>query len=395
VFNETLLHTPKISFELPEILPVYTRDFSLLAYTSHKQGKQPLGYINNLVTNWKRSKTFVGGAWQGSFTIKAQHGILEQWFYNHLGYHIKELSFGFTTWEGFVYEMDLVSPGTEGKEIKRWKRRRMSYETLANSIRCDYTDPDTGATGSTAWVKNLNSIARYGQKDEIIQRNLNATNALEAANEYLTLSSDPRPILVSFEKPAEESFLEVTVAGYISTANFRYTTTDDASTSTVGDWIDDIVTTDLSDFMTIAIHVANSRSIVKKLSSPTRALRLLEDLLTLRDGSGNRFNLVFTGPASWYHVWQNNPLGILRGGVLRRVGGADLEQTPRIIEPGIYRDADYTAHAPNLVADNSFFQQPSDFMLETIEVDAEGGVIPRLGVYEDEEALRTFQFKEG
>jgi hypothetical protein len=325
---------------------------------------------------------------------------LEKWFYERLGAHIEEYSYGQKTWQGFIWEMDLVAPDRTLGSIRRWKRRRVSYDTLANYVRCDYTDPDTGTSGSTTWASDSGSIARYGRKEEIIQRNLNSTNAAEARDEFLELFASGSPQLISFEKPTGVPFLEVTVAGYISTASFRHTATADGTTSDVGTWVQDILDTDL-EFLTAGRVAANTRTIKQKLSTPTRALTVLEDLLTLRDGSGNRFNITtqsdsVSPPQIHYEQWTNTPVGSLRGGRFYGAGSADLETSPRIMIPGIYRDQDYLGEALSrrVSATNSFYATPADFLLETVEVDKEGGVVPRLGVYQDEEALRTFVFKE-
>lgn len=370
------------------------RDYSLRAYTPVKLNESPLGILSNAAFEWKRSKTFVGSDLIGTFTLMGPIDILEHWFYDLLGAHIEEHSFGQQTWEGFIWEMDLAAPGHTRSPARRWKRRRRSYETLFNRVRCDYTDPDTGITGSTAWVSDSASIARYGQKEEIIQRDLNATNALEAANEYLETFAFAPPLLISFDAPSEAAFLEVTVVGYWATAAFRFTATADGSTSDVGSWVDDIFTTDL-EFLTNRKVASNSRAIVQELSTPTRANQVLEDLLTLRKPiSGDRYNIeVWNEREIVYLDFPNDPIGKLSNGELQTLGGATLEQTPRVIEPGIYRDMDYQAGVFQQVpGSNSYFATPADILIETIEVDAEGLVIPRLGVYSDEEALRTFAF---
>ena len=389
---------PSVIRELREVESIYARDYSLRAYTPYKLGKKPLGFVSNVATEWQRSTTFTGGPWRGTFTIKGPIDVLEVWFYEGLGRHIEEYAYGQKTWVGLVWEMDLVAPDRTNREVKRWKRRRISYEPVANRVRCDYTDPDDNSTGSTSWYSDAASIARYGQKEEIIQRNLNSTNAAEAAQEYLELFAVPIPELISLERPSEEPMLEVTVTGYISTANFRFTATANDSTTDIDTWISDIFDTDLAEFFYTNRVATNARTIVQALTSPTRAWTLLEDLTTLRDGSGNRFNVTTDADRRGirYKLWTNAPIGKLMGGALKTIPGSDLESVARMIQPGIYRDVDYlgtvaSRHVTNL---SSFFASPADFLLDTVEVDDEGGFVPRLGVYEDEEALRTFVFKK-
>lgn len=380
--------------ELPQITSLTdpSRDFALRVYTPLKLGKKPVGIITNVIVDWKRSVTYVGGPWRGSFKIYAPEDILEQWFYDRLGYHIEEHSYGQKLWSGLVWEMDLVT--VRGK---RSKRRRRSYEDIFNYVRCDYTDPDTGVTGSTSWYLDQASINRYGRKEEIIQRNLDATNAAEAAQEFLELSAPGAVKLVGIEQAVEQSYLEVTVAGYVATASFRFTATADDSSSTVSGWVDDILTTDTSEFLIKWTVATNSRSIKQSLTTPTRALSILEDLLTLRDGSGNRFN-IFVRPSRriLYYQIDPTPIGIIRNGNFHSSGGVNLEDTPRLVGPGIYRDMDYAAGTKGrrIPTSSSFFLVPADFLLETVEVDEKGTISPRLGVYADEEALSSFTFKD-
>ena len=386
-----------IEMTLPDLFtPVKTGDYSLRAYQSVKQGLKGLGFISNTARDWSRTKMFTGGDWLGTFNVIAPLDVLEDWFYEKLGAHIEEYAYGDLTWEGFIWEMDLVTPDRTVRPVKRWKRRRRSYETLFNKVRCDYVDPGTDESGSTSWYEDTASQNRYGIKEEIIQRNLNETNAQEAAQEFLELYADGAPTIVAFEKPAKEPFLEITVAGYVATANFTFAASADDSSDDVDGWITDIF--DELEFLTTGRVATNARSIQKSLSTPTRNWDLLEDLLGLRDGSGNRFNIVTKpGRTIDYVSWTNTPVGKLVDGAFETLQGTDLETIPRIMDPGIYRDSDYigTAETRNVAATNSFFESPADFLLESIEVDKDGAIVPRLGVYDDEEAVRTFTLGEG
>jgi hypothetical protein len=384
-----------VTVTLPPTFPTLSRqlrrgDYTLRMFTSVAQGKQPIGTITADVFDWKRSKTFVGTDWRGTFKMRGPQTVLEKLFYEGLGYHIQEHSYGGRTWIGFIWEMDLVTPGG-----RRARRRRRSYDTLFNYVRCDYTDPADGTTGSTSWYSDNASIARYGRKEEILQRNLNATNAAEAAQEFLELSSGASPTLVSFEGNVDEPILEVTLAGYITTASFRFTLTTDNSASTVSNWVTAVVNTDCEFLSPLKIDT-NSRSIQRSLTTPTRALTLLEDLLSLRDGSGNSFNIV-TNPDRKlsYKQLSNSPIGQIRGGVFHTMSGQNLEDVPRIMQAGIYRDSDYLAgiKGQTVLTSNTFFATPADFLLETVEINETGEVVPRLGLYEDEEAVTTFTFE--
>ena len=301
------------------------------------------------------------------------------------------------SWEGMVWELDFVDYDVLGwtRYSKRGRRRRRSYEDMFNRVMVAYTTPG-GVSGETAWYDDLISQGIYGIKEEVIYRDIAASGAAEVAQEFLAMHSYPDARLIALEENVEEPLLEVTVVGYIATANFRFTQTIDDSSSNVGAWVEDIFDVDLLEFLIRSRRAPNTRSIDQSLDERMRALSLLENLLTLRDGSGTQFNItVGPGRLISYDVWSPTPIGYFWNGLLTTHLYDSLEDRPRLIPPGIYRDMGFIPQAVPVVTTNSFFERPQDFLLETIEIDDEGRVIPRLGVYEEEESLRIFDLEEG
>ncbi len=371
------------------------KDYTLFLNGRIISGFSSIMELTGIAEKWKRSTTFTGGPWQGTFTIKGDPSFLEQLFYEALGYHVIEKSYGEKTWEGMIWELDFVDYDQFGtRYAKRGRRRRRSYENLYNRVMVAYQTPG-GVAGETAWYDDELSQELYGTKEEILYRDIDATNAAEIAQEFLAMHSYPDSQLIALEENVDEPSLEVTVVGYVATANFKFTGTIDDSSSDVDAWISDIFDTDLQEFLQPSRVDANARVINQSLDERMRAWSLLENLLTLRDGSGNQFNIVVeTGREITYRQWDPTPIGYFWNGALTSPVYDSLEDRPRFVRPGIYRDMGYMPQQQSVATYNSFFERANDFLLETVEIDEDGRVIPRLGVYESEESLRVFRFED-
>ncbi len=372
-----------------------TKDYDLKLFAHPLQGKKAVGNMTQVINDWARSTTFTGGPWQGTFKVFGEKEYLEQWFYEYLGYHLEEVSFGQTTWEGFIWEIDFVDfDKTHWTRLtQRGRRRRRTYETLFNKVKVAFTDPTSGNSGETSWREDTISQARYGIKQEVIYRDVQSFIAENIAEEFLNMHSYPDPELIALEEGVEEPYLEVSVVGYVATAQFQFTGVTDDSSSDVGTWVEEIFDTDLQ-FLTRSRRVPNTRSIQQSLGERMRAWDLLENLLTLRNTAGTEnYNItVEPGRLISYDVWSPTPIGYFWNGALTTPNFDNMEERPRLIRPGVYRDTGYISGFATKAVSGSFFETPQDFLLETVEVDAEGEIVPRLGVYVDEESLRTFKF---
>src|SRR3990172_105740 len=83
-------------------------DYSLMLYSSAKDGKAPRGDITGMVSSWRRSIRLQGGFWSGQFAIEAEPlSVIQQIYYESLYDHFTERTGGDVTWEGWVYDMSL------------------------------------------------------------------------------------------------------------------------------------------------------------------------------------------------------------------------------------------------------------------------------------------------
>jgi len=173
-----------------------------------------VGDITDRALKWKRSIRAMGGFWQGSFRLEGDINFLQSAFYDWLGFDLQERSDGDITWEGMIYEMDLVTGGVQ---------RRRSFDQMANRIMTRYVNPSNETTDS-AWVTNDTSIGRYGQKDEILALDGVPQPAAESARDRALVEwAWPWARPVGPWKQGDQ-YLDVLACGYIFTLNWRYVT---------------------------------------------------------------------------------------------------------------------------------------------------------------------------
>jgi hypothetical protein len=188
--------------------------YSLRLYSPILQGQTFVGELGGMATNWRRSIRAMGGFWQGSLTLEAPISVLEQFFYEYLAFHFEERCSGTITWEGLVYEMDL-NRGDGHPPRKR------SLDLMANAVKATYAH-DNGIS-ETAWATLDASIKRYGRKDEWISLDNYPQTVAEKRRDTLLNQVAwpwPRPQKsLSQTKPS----LQVTVCGYVFTANWKFT----------------------------------------------------------------------------------------------------------------------------------------------------------------------------
>jgi hypothetical protein len=163
---------------------------------------------------WRRSIRSLGGYWQGRFMLEGSIDELSGLFYNWLEFHLVEQVRGVTTWEGMIYEMELAHGGV---------KRRRSLDLMANRVRVDYRDVNN-EDQETAWASQAQSVARYGQKEEIERLDSMTAPGAEAMRDRLLGElAWPWARPVSVHKTAQTT-LSVVACGYAFTANWRYCT---------------------------------------------------------------------------------------------------------------------------------------------------------------------------
>jgi hypothetical protein len=241
--------------------------------------------FTGIARGWRRSTRAVGGYWLGSFTLSdISRDILMWWYNNYLGKTVEEQTLGMTSWEGLIYEMDLTLNGIR-------YRRTLDREWWHNKINVYYRDGNVQA--STGWTEDTDSSDEYGEMNYI--DTVGEATAAGAAAVVLTRLEDyafPRSRMTGglefSDKPgrAAGDQLQVTVAGYASTMNWRYreasiaaTAADTAITTLVG----------ASEFITAGTIEANTLSIDADCTTPQRLWDLCEDIILQGDASGNRW----------------------------------------------------------------------------------------------------------
>lgn len=360
-----------------------------------------IGDITYKVSKWRRSTALSGGSWRGTFRLDGTKEELEDWFYNGLGRHIEEHSNGRLTWSGFIWEIDYVQPAefTWFTSNKRGRRQRRTLEPLLNEVMAVYTDPSTDppTTGETAWQSDDASKAHWGTKQEIIYETLDATAALQRAQDTLAAFAIPFPEVVGIENNAPEPYIEVVVAGYVNTAQWLYVTTDNGNQDDISDWINDLLDTDINNTFLIKGSIAsNLNDVYRYLPNARKAWEVLEDLVTLRGPADERYIFEITPDRVInYKEWSREPIGYFFNGRFVDLGYNNLEDTPREIRPGVYRSLGFgdPSYKSTLSAD-SLLLAPQDFLLESIEIRENNTIVPRLGFFDQEESLRSFVFKK-
>lgn len=352
-----------------------------------------------VLTEWRRSTTFFGGPWMGSFKLTGNLVALQDWFYAGLGRHVEESSRGQTPWEGYIWEMDLVEPAeyTVHASSLRGRRQRRTLEGVFNRVKTVYTDPsDDNATGETSWYEDTVSQGLYGKKEEILYIEGTPAHAQNRAQEFLKYSSVSQPVTVGIEGNVTEAFLEVTVVGYVTTARYRFTQTANNTSDAIADWIEAIFDTDL-EFLTTGRVASNTATVYRYQSQTSKALDLLEALVTLQGPSDERYYFnVEPGRIINYLEWDPTPIGLFWNGRFATMDHDSLEEQPRLFQPGIYRHTNYlpSQYASMYLGDTAFFEKPTDFLVDTVEVTEKGVLVPKLGLYDAEESLRSFVFEE-
>jgi hypothetical protein len=365
-----------------------------------------LGNLDGIASGWSRDTGWEGGPWRGSFRLDGSPEELEDWFYNGLGRHIEEISEGMVTWTGLVWEVDIVQPSKLSwlTEYPGWlihapakgRRQRRTLEEVFNKVRVQYTDPSTdpATTGETAWQEDELSQDQWGAKEEILYENMDSTTALNRAQEFLDRAATAVPFMVGLEENVTDTYVEVTVVGYVATGQYSFVTTASGGKDDISDWVDAILGADIGPFLTKGVVDSNSAQIYKYLSNARRGWEVLEDLVTLRDDSGNRFQLVVTPDRVVnYRQWDREPIGYFWSGKFVTLTYDDLEVNPRLMPPGVYRASGFSgSEIPPLASGTPLLLSPNDFIVESIEVNEDDTFSIRLGVYDEEEALRSFAF---
>jgi len=336
--------------------------------------------LENVTQDWRRSIRVQGGYWQGSFTVEGDSSFLQNFFYRYLGNHVAEKVGQLATWEGLVYEMELDLEGV---------RRRRSLDLLSNRVKCDYTDT-AAAAQSTAWATDANSIARYGQRDEVVSLAGGQYPLATAQARRSTQLLDrgwPWAHPVAITEPGSPK-LTVSVCGYIFTANWRYVTSADAATGNVDAWLSSIVSTDCEFLSSVSLDT-NALQVKRTLANPKQGWDLIKELTALGDGTNLWRFWVGPGRVCRYAAIDVAPRYFLRrGGVYTKVGSRETVN-PWLIQPGVFRDAMYPVRRAE--PGSPWLKSAADIWVPEVEVGVNSGLQLKADVFDVSELLSASQ----
>jgi hypothetical protein len=360
--------------------------YNLLLY-GHLAAADPPSFVDNvtgLAQGWRRSTRATGGYWLGSFQISGENigrEYLEWWYNNYLGNYFEEQTFGLTSWEGLVYEMNLTLDGIR-------YRRTLDKEWFHNRINVYYRDANVQA--NAGWSEDIDSSGKYGEMNYI--DTIGEATAAGAAAIILTRLEDyahPRSRMVGglefSEGPRRMTAdqLQVTVAGYISTMNWRYreasisaTAADTAITTLVG----------ASEFVTAGTIDTNALSIDADCTTPQRLWDLCEDIILQGDSVGNRWvGGVYEDRQFDYNAAATTVGYYIRGGDL--FDGAGQRVTPSLLKPDfIVRNAN--APSGGTPIGGNVWDDPRNAWITEVEFIAPDGLRLKPAGFEDVDILK-------
>jgi len=329
---------------------------------------------------WTRSIRSIGGYWQGEFTLSGKPQELANFFYNNLSCHLEEWSHGFKTWEGLIYEMELVTYGGS---------RRRSLDDMYNSVQVRYMDPETDEVKMTSVATNDLSIMQYGRRGIIFpMAGQKQTFAGHLRDKILAESAFPwaRPIN---KKTGEEgtATLLVRACGYVFTANWRIESASNNSSDQVSDWIILIIRANCP-LLKEGMFTRNEELAWKKNPSYMRAWDVITKLLEVGIDEKPARIYVDNDRYVYYEKIDTLPKYYNRGGMLFGSANSLHELDPWSVKPAVVRDSEYpmfVAEPGNWLSDNRDW-----YMSEVVVSDNGDGTVrldPRSEDYEEADIL--------
>lgn len=247
----------------------------------------PIANITNVARQWRRSSRAMGGYWLGSFQLSEENLSREEltrWYNSYLANHLEEQTFGQGSWEGLIVEMVLTLDRVQF-------RRTLDREWFHNKVKVLYRD--SGEQADTGWSENIDSSDECGEMNYIDSIS-EATSAAATALRDTRLADFgfPRSRMVGgleFSNEPQDragASLQVTVAGYVATLNWRYRTSSIAATA-ASTALEDLV--DDSEFVVAGTIDTNSMNVDVDCATPQRLWDAIEDIILQGDASGNRW----------------------------------------------------------------------------------------------------------
>ena len=307
---------------------------------------------------WRRSIRAKRGPWLGTFRMYGDERDLRLWFNEWLAYHIEE-RYGGVTWEGLIWELEFTHRGIT---------RRRSLEHVDNAIKAIYTD-EADAVQETAWATQAQSLGIYGRMEEILVMDTYPQATAEGRRDKV-LAERAWPIARPVGgRKTHESYLDVSVAGYIFTANNLYVTAADGATGDASEWVSNIVSTDL-EFFTAGRISTNTFQMKRELNVPQRAGDTLFEIAELGDNSQTPWRVyAAVGRLLHYEAMSKTPVYYLREGDFFTDEGMRQQVAPWDMRPAVARDMDYPVRG---YEEGSWLDDVRDLLIEEVTASANG-----------------------
>jgi len=303
---------------------------SLLLYDRPAEGTAARHNLNGMFSNWRRTKRAIGGYHLGSFEVVGLGMPQLTDFYNTwIGMKIVENTFGITSYEGIVWQLDLVKNGVN-------YRRTLNPNYWQNNIQVIYTDGD-GVKQTIAWSENTDSSDIFGEmKYEYVIGGATSAGATALQAQALTDYAWPKSRTVGSVSVGNPSPLTsadglyVTTAGFWTTINWLTRTVTGVGTANV--LITNLVTE--SEFVTVGRMETNALSVGGETIEQKKG-DLIEAVIKQGDASGNIWKGgVYAGQKFVYELAPTTIDYVLRNGALYDKAGVKVD--PALINPGFY-----------------------------------------------------------
>lgn len=318
----------------------------------------PSGNLTERVKNtWMRSKVWNYGADTGRFSLVGSVSEMANYYSTWLTNDLVEISGGVTTWNGMIAKMTLnwgVMPLT------------IDYTQMYNRVIATVGD---GIGTYTSAASNAYSQEAYGVRTKYILPGVDTTaEAQYERDAFLEAHAWPHEAPSGRKWGKEYARLDVEVIGYGHTLN-NYYADDSAITPATG--VSAAITIVITDSEYINPRAITSNTVA--LYDDTDLIpagEYLDHLLRLSDASGNLYRGWIIGNRNFYYRnIANTPDYVIRGGKVFRSSGSKTEISPRMLEPGIYRNLDLPISGQNR---DSFLADRRDIWVGSVWVDAKG-----------------------
>ena len=303
---------------------------TLLLYDRPAEGTSARLNLQGMYESWRRTKRAIGGYHTGRFTVK-QLGMpqLTDFYNTWIGMKIVENTFGITSYEGIIWQLDLIKNGIN-------YRRTLNPKYWQNRVKVIYTDGD-GEQQTIDYSENTDSSDIFGEMEyQYVIGGASSAGATALQTRALVDYAWPKSRTVGSVSVGEPSplmrgdGLYVTTAGFWTTMNWEYR----ESMGTAG--ASTLITTLVgeTEFVTAGRIETNALSIGAE-SMSKRNGDIIEDIINQGDASGNVWKGgVYADKKLVYEPAPTTIDYILRNGALYDKAGVVVD--PALINPGFY-----------------------------------------------------------